>query len=186
MSADEYTRSFHVLALTIGSDIFFRNGAYKPETEGINPLIMVILKNLYLKKQSAKEIILEFAKESNTEAEFIEKLKNQCNIEYSSYEKKAQILFGKDVGILKEYITEYENEAATELKNCKNENNLIAEIKPLYKQINVNEELPSGLSFMKTQPEKVITSEKITIVIISQKLQHRYSIQQHQYPHEQQ
>lgn len=33
MSADEYTRSFHVLALTIGSDIFFRNGAYKPETE---------------------------------------------------------------------------------------------------------------------------------------------------------
>ncbi|MCR4955041.1 MAG: DUF4157 domain-containing protein [Treponema sp.] len=33
MSADEFTRSFHALALTIGSDIYFRNGAFKPETE---------------------------------------------------------------------------------------------------------------------------------------------------------
>lgn len=33
MSADEFARSFHALALTIGKDIFFRNGAYKPETE---------------------------------------------------------------------------------------------------------------------------------------------------------
>lgn len=33
MSADEFTRSFHALALTIGSDIYFRNGSYKPETE---------------------------------------------------------------------------------------------------------------------------------------------------------
>ena len=33
MSADEYVRSFNALALTIGRDIFFRNGAYKPETE---------------------------------------------------------------------------------------------------------------------------------------------------------
>jgi hypothetical protein len=32
-SADEYARSFNALALTIGNDIFFRNGAYKPETE---------------------------------------------------------------------------------------------------------------------------------------------------------
>lgn len=31
--ADEYARSFHALALTIGTDIYFRNGAYKPETE---------------------------------------------------------------------------------------------------------------------------------------------------------
>jgi hypothetical protein len=31
--SDEYARSFNALALTIGHDIFFRNGAYKPETE---------------------------------------------------------------------------------------------------------------------------------------------------------
>ena len=31
--ADEYTRSLNALAITIGMDIFFRNGAYRPETE---------------------------------------------------------------------------------------------------------------------------------------------------------
>lgn len=33
MSADEYARSFNALALTVGRDIYFRNGAYKPESE---------------------------------------------------------------------------------------------------------------------------------------------------------
>ena len=31
--SDELTRSMNLLALTIGTDIYFRNGAYKPETE---------------------------------------------------------------------------------------------------------------------------------------------------------
>ena len=32
-AADEYTRSHHTLALVLGTDIFFRNGAYRPESE---------------------------------------------------------------------------------------------------------------------------------------------------------
>ena len=32
-AADEYTRSHHALALVLGTDIFFRNGSYRPETE---------------------------------------------------------------------------------------------------------------------------------------------------------
>lgn len=39
MTADEYARSFNAFALTIGSDIYFRNGAYKPETEEGRELI---------------------------------------------------------------------------------------------------------------------------------------------------
>ena len=31
--ADELARSLHTLALVLGTDIFFRNGAYRPETE---------------------------------------------------------------------------------------------------------------------------------------------------------
>ena len=31
--SDELTRTMNLLALTIGTDIYFRNGAYKPETE---------------------------------------------------------------------------------------------------------------------------------------------------------
>lgn len=33
MNADEYARRFNALALTVGTDIFFRNGEYRPETE---------------------------------------------------------------------------------------------------------------------------------------------------------
>ena len=32
-SADEFARSLNALAITIGRDIYFRNGAYRPETE---------------------------------------------------------------------------------------------------------------------------------------------------------
>lgn len=32
-SSDEYTRSCHALAIAVASTIYFRNGAYKPETE---------------------------------------------------------------------------------------------------------------------------------------------------------
>ena len=32
-SADEFARSMNALAITIGRDIYFRNGAYRPETE---------------------------------------------------------------------------------------------------------------------------------------------------------
>ncbi len=32
-SSDEYTRSRHALAIAVASTIYFRNGAYKPETE---------------------------------------------------------------------------------------------------------------------------------------------------------
>jgi hypothetical protein len=32
-SADEFARSLNALAVTVGSDIYFRNGSYKPESE---------------------------------------------------------------------------------------------------------------------------------------------------------
>lgn len=39
MYADEYARSLNALAITVGNDIYFRNGAYKPETEDGRKLI---------------------------------------------------------------------------------------------------------------------------------------------------
>lgn len=134
------------------------------ESESINPLIVVLLKNLYLKNQSEKERVLFIAKASKTEEEFIERLKSECNIEYSSSEKMAQKIFRKEEHILKEYVTEYEKDADDKLKNGKYKNNSIAEIKPLYKQINDYNELPSGLIFMEKQPEKGINSEKIAVI----------------------
>lgn len=44
--ADEYARSMHAMAFTIGATIFFRNGAYRPETEEGRALISHELKHV--------------------------------------------------------------------------------------------------------------------------------------------
>jgi hypothetical protein len=44
--ADELARSFHALAITVGRDIFFRHGKYKPETEEGRVLLAHELKHV--------------------------------------------------------------------------------------------------------------------------------------------
>lgn len=44
--ADEMARSMHSLAFTIGRDVFFRNGAYRPETEEGRALLAHELKHV--------------------------------------------------------------------------------------------------------------------------------------------
>ena len=74
MYADEYTRSLNALAITIGNDIYFRNGAYKPETEEGRILIAHELTHVSqhkirneqlstTKKELEKEAIFEEQKE---------------------------------------------------------------------------------------------------------------------------
>lgn len=53
MSADEYARSFHALALTVGKDIYFRNGAYRPETEEGRVLLAHELTHVAQNKESS-------------------------------------------------------------------------------------------------------------------------------------
>ena len=44
--ADEYARSMHAMAFTIGSTIFFRNGSYKPESEEGRALLAHEMKHI--------------------------------------------------------------------------------------------------------------------------------------------
>ena len=71
--ADELTRSLHTLALTVGSDIYFRNKAYKPETEEGRKILAHELTHIH---QQKKDILKgETTKESlEKEAENTEKL----------------------------------------------------------------------------------------------------------------
>ena len=71
LTADEYARSFNALALTIGRDIYFRNGAYKPETEEGRKIIAHELTHVSQNEKgliTAKEI-----KELEREAELEER-----------------------------------------------------------------------------------------------------------------
>lgn len=49
--ADEYARSMHAMAFTIGTAVFFRNGAYKPETEEGRALLAHELKHVAQNKE---------------------------------------------------------------------------------------------------------------------------------------
>ena len=53
--ADEFARSLHALAFTVGSDIFFRNGAYKPETEEGRALLAHELKHVSQYEENPSE-----------------------------------------------------------------------------------------------------------------------------------
>ncbi|MDD7458678.1 MAG: DUF4157 domain-containing protein [Spirochaetales bacterium] len=49
--ADEYARSVHAMAFTVGNEIFFRHGAYKPETEEGRTLLAHELKHVAQNKE---------------------------------------------------------------------------------------------------------------------------------------
>ena len=72
--ADEYTRSRHALAIVLGDKIYFRNGAYKPETEEGRKLLVHELthiaqnKNREAYRMTSKEY-LENEAEANEKTE---------------------------------------------------------------------------------------------------------------------
>jgi len=53
--ADEYARNMNVLAFTIGKDIFFRDGKYKPETEEGRVLLAHELKHVSQNSENPSE-----------------------------------------------------------------------------------------------------------------------------------
>ena len=54
-TADEYARNMNVLAFTIGKDIFFRDGKYKPETEEGRVLLAHELKHVSQNTENPSE-----------------------------------------------------------------------------------------------------------------------------------
>lgn len=97
MSADEFARSFHALALTIGKDIFFRNGAYKPETEEGQKLLAHELTHVEQNENKAfveNRSVEEFEEEAEKSEEQINKHNDPVivkNIEGRNYAlKKSQ------------------------------------------------------------------------------------------------
>lgn len=53
--ADEFARSLHALAFTVGTDIYFRNGAYKPESEEGRKLLAHELKHVSQYEENPSE-----------------------------------------------------------------------------------------------------------------------------------
>ena len=111
MSADEYARSFNALALTVGRDIFFRNGAYKPETEEGRKLLAHELTHVSQNEN----------KENYRNAEKKE-LENQAVLEEQTEEYKSDRLIdykinGKTYKLTAKQIREIEEDSLKEMEN---------------------------------------------------------------------
>jgi uncharacterized protein with von Willebrand factor type A (vWA) domain len=118
-SANEYTRSHHALAIAVANTIYFRDGAYKPETEEGRKLITHELKHIAQNKD--KENYRNVSKdEKEKEAEIAEK-----NEEYKSDRLMMRKIKGKEY-LFKESIwkmIDYEakqklEEKIESLENC--------------------------------------------------------------------
>ena len=118
-SANEYTRSHHALAIAVANTIYFRNGAYKPETEEGRKLIIHELKHIAQNKD--KENYRNVSKdEKEKEAEIAEK-----NEEYKSDRlimrkiKGKEYLFKESIWKMIDYEAKQKLEEKIEsLENC--------------------------------------------------------------------
>lgn len=93
--ADEYTRSHHALAITLGDKIYFRNGAYKPETEEGRKLLIHELTHIVQNKnrEDYKTISKEFME--------IEAEENERKEEYTADQVITQKIGNKEYRIHK-------------------------------------------------------------------------------------
>lgn len=88
-ASDEYTRQNHALALVVANTIYFRNGAYKPETEEGRKLLThelthiaqnkdkEVYRNLTVEEKEAEAESHELQQEYNPDPEIVIKIKGK-------------------------------------------------------------------------------------------------------------
>ena len=92
-SADEYTRSHHALAIAVANTIYFRNGAYKPETEEGRKLLAHELTHIAQNKEK-EDYRNKSIDDKEKEAEEIEK-----NEEYNPDKIITRKIGGKEYSL---------------------------------------------------------------------------------------
>ena len=91
------------------NNIFYDLG----ETESINPVLLAILKKIYAPTEESKKKILEIAKTSNSNKEFIDTLKKEFSIEYNLADGDARdIYINENKSISNDFLNEYVQEFA--------------------------------------------------------------------------
>lgn len=110
-SADEYTRSHHALALVAADKIYFRNGAYKPETEEGRKLLAHELTHIAQnkKKEDYRNISVE---QKESEAEL-----NEQNEEYQSDPVITKKISGKEYSLNKSVWKEIHHKALKKVES---------------------------------------------------------------------
>ncbi len=149
------------------------------EEKTINPLILAVLKNLYVSEPESRKKIVELAKVSESREKFIRVVTKDFNVEYNFADKAACELFteqNKNVpqALLTDYVQDFEDEAEKLVTSENYVSSKNIQIAPVFRQISQKEvelaenknriALPSGTRFMTQKSTAGGVLESITRV----------------------
>lgn len=151
----------------------------------INPLILAVLKTLYVSETESRKKVVEIAKVSESREEFIRAVAKDFNVEYNFADESARELYieqNKTVSqeLLEDYAQDFEDEAEKLVANENYVSSKNIQIEPVFRQISQKEieqseseseekvqnkiALPSGYKLMKEKSSIGGVLEKITRV----------------------
>ena len=138
------------------------------DAKTINPLILAVLKMLYISEKESRKKLVELAKVSQSRQDFIRAVSKDFQIEYNFADENAREVFAEQnrnvpQEVLAEYAEDFENQAEKLVSNDKYKSARNIQIEAVFRQINQNQTaLPSGYSLMKQKKSAGGVLENIT------------------------
>lgn len=138
------------------------------DAKTINPLILAVLKMLYISEKESRKKLVELAKVSQSRKDFIRAVSKDFQIEYNFADENAREVFAEQnrnvpQEVLAEYAEDFENQAEKLVSNEKYKSARNIQIEAVFRQINQNQvALPAGYRLMKEKTSAGGVLEKIT------------------------
>ncbi len=138
------------------------------DAKTINPLILAVLKMLYISEKESRKKLVELAKVSQSRQDFIRAVSKDFQIEYNFANENAREVFAEQnrnvpQEVLAEYAEDFENQAEKLVSNEKYKSARNIQIEAVFRQINQNQTaLPAGYSLMKQKKSAGGVLENIT------------------------
>ena len=138
------------------------------DAKTINPLILAVLKMLYISEKESRKKLVELAKVSQSRQDFIRAVSKDFQIEYNFADENAREVFAEQnrnvpQEVLAEYAEDFENQAEKLVSNDKYKSARNIQIEAVFRQINQNKTaLPAGYSLMKQKKSAGGVLENIT------------------------
>ena len=138
------------------------------DAKTINPLILAVLKMLYISEKESRKKLVELAKVSQSRQDFIRAVSKDFQIEYNFADENAREVFAEQnrnvpQDVLAEYAEDFEAEAVKLVTDEYYVSSKNIQIEPVFRQINQNQvALPAGYRLMKEKTSAGGVLEKIT------------------------
>ena len=138
------------------------------DAKTINPLILAVLKMLYISEKESRKKLIELAKVSKSRQDFIRAVSKDFQIEYNFADEAAREVFAEqNRNVPQEVLAEYAEDFEAEAVKLVTDENYVSskniQIEPVFRQINQNQvALPAGYRLMKEKTSAGGVLEKIT------------------------